>query len=148
MNMSGERRIAAPVATVWERLNDAETLGRCIPGCQSIDKASDTAFSAAVLVTVGPVKAKFTGAVELSDIVPLTSYTLSGKGEGGVAGFAKGGADVELEADGETTVLRYQVNATVGGKLAQLGARLIDSTALKLADQFFANFARALEETA
>ena len=145
MNMTGERRIAAPVATVWDLLNDADTLGRCIPGCQSIEKSSDTCFSAAVLVTVGPVKARFSGAVELSDIVPLTSYTLTGKGEGGVAGFAKGGADVQLEAEGEATILRYQVKAAVGGKLAQLGSRLIDSTAAKLADQFFANFALALE---
>ena len=146
MRMTGERRIEAPRETVWAALNDVEVLGRCIPGCQKIDKTSDTGFSATVQVTVGPVKAKFNGAVELSNITPPRSYTLTGQGEGGVAGFAKGGADVSLDEQDGATMLRYEVNATVGGKLAQIGARLIDSTAIKLADQFFAAFGATFVE--
>ncbi len=146
MDMNGERRIALPRGIVWQALNDADVLGQCIPGCQSIAKTSDTSFTASVVVKVGPVKATFAGSVELTDIVPETSYALNGQGQGGVAGFAKGGAKVSLADDGEGTVLSYTVDAKVGGKLAQIGARLIDSTAAKLADQFFDNFGKFVAE--
>jgi carbon monoxide dehydrogenase subunit G len=146
MDMNGERRIALPRALVWQALNDADVLGQCIPGCQKIDKTSDTGFTASVVIKVGPVKATFSGAVELVDIVPETSYALNGQGTGGVAGFAKGGAKVALADDGEGTLLSYTVAANVGGKLAQIGGRLIDSTAVKLADQFFDNFGRVVAE--
>ena len=140
MDMTGEHQINAPRAAVWAALNDAEILKRSIAGCEELTKTADNEFQARVTAKVGPVKAKFTGAVELSDILPLESYRLNGEGQGGVAGFAKGGALVTLEAEDDATILRYEVGAAVGGKLAQLGARLIDSTALKLADQFFARF--------
>jgi len=148
MDMNGERRIALPRAVVWEALNDAETLGKCIPGCQSIEKTGDNGFKASVVIKVGPVKAKFSGSVQLQDIVPLEGYSLVGQGEGGVAGFAKGGAKVSLADDGEGTVLTYTVDANVGGKLAQIGGRLINSTAVKLADQFFDNFGTVVAEQA
>ena len=144
MEMSGEYRIPAPRETVWAALNDPEVLKACIPGCDSLEKTSDTEMTAAVTTKVGPVKAKFTGAVTLSNIRPPEGYTISGEGKGGVAGFAKGGADVALEADGAGTILRYTAKAQVGGKLAQLGARLIDSTAKKMADEFFGAFSARL----
>lgn len=144
MEMSGEYRIPAPRETVWAALNDPEVLKACIPGCESLEKTSDTEMTAAVTTKVGPVKAKFTGAVTLSNIRPPEGYTISGEGKGGVAGFAKGGADVALEADGDGTILRYTAKAQVGGKLAQLGARLIDSTAKKMADEFFGAFSARL----
>jgi len=144
MEMSGEYRIPAPRETVWAALNDPEVLKACIPGCESLEKTSDTEMTAAVTTKVGPVKAKFTGAVTLSNIRPPEGYTISGEGKGGVAGFAKGGADVALEADGDATILRYTAKAQVGGKLAQLGARLIDSTAKKMADEFFGAFSARL----
>lgn len=140
MDMNGNRRIPALRATVWAGLNDTELLGRCIPGCREIVRISDEEFTATVTAKVGPVKATFTGRVRLSDIEPPKSYTLTGEGQGGVAGFAKGGAEVTLEEDGEATVLRYTVQANVGGRLAQVGSRLIDATAKRLADQFFDNF--------
>ena len=140
MEMNGERRIPAPREEVWRRLNDAETLKECIPGCQSIDKLSDTEFTAKVRAKVGPVSANFAGKVTLSDLDPPAGYTISGEGSGGVAGFAKGGAKVTLDEEGDETVLRYAVQAQVGGKLAQIGSRLIDATARKLADQFFSKF--------
>ena len=140
MEMNGERRIPAPREEVWRRLNDPETLKECIPGCQSIDKLSDTEFAAKVRAKVGPVSANFAGKVTLSDLDPPSGYTISGEGTGGVAGFAKGGAKVTLDEDGGETVLRYAVQAQVGGKLAQIGSRLIDASARKLADQFFSKF--------
>jgi uncharacterized protein len=140
MEMHGERRIPASREAVWARLNDPETLKECIPGCQSVEKLSDTEFTAKVTAKVGPVKANFAGKVTLSDLDPPSGYTISGEGTGGVAGFAKGGARVTLEEDGEETVLRYGVQAQVGGKLAQIGSRLIDATARKMADQFFSRF--------
>lgn len=141
MDMTGEYRIAAPRQKVWEGLNDPETLKQCIPGCDEIIKTSDTEMSAKVTAKVGPVKAKFAGDVTLSDINPPESYTISGEGKGGAAGFAKGGAKVALAEDGpDATVLTYEVNAQVGGKLAQIGARLIDGTAKKMADDFFSKF--------
>ena len=146
MDMTGEHRIAAPRETVWAALNDAEVLKVCIPGCEELEKTSDTELSALVVQKIGPVKAKFRGDVELSNINAPASYTISGEGSGGVAGFAKGGADVTLTEDGAETVLSYEVQATVGGKLARLGSRLIDSTAKKLAAQFFDNFQAHLNE--
>ena len=141
MDMTGEYRIAAPREKVWEALNDPEVLKASIPGCQELIKASDTELTAKVSTKVGPVSAKFTGKVTLSDINPPQSYKISGEGQGGVAGFAKGGAEVELEEDGDETILRYKATAQVGGKLAQIGSRLIDSTAKKMANEFFSKFA-------
>ena len=140
MDMQGERRIPAPRQTVWERLNDPETLKQCIPGCETIEKVSDTEFTAKVVAKVGPVRASFAGKVTLSDLDPPSGYTITGEGTGGVAGFAKGGAKVTLDEEGGETVLRYTVQAQVGGKLAQIGSRLIDATARKMADDFFSRF--------
>ncbi len=144
MEMTGERRIPAPRQKVWDALNDPEILKQCIAGCESLDKTSDTEFSARVTSRVGPVTAKFTGKVALSDVDPPNGYTISGEGQGGVAGFAKGGAKVQLADDGGGTLLTYEANGTVGGKLAQIGSRLIDSTARKMADDFFDKFAEAV----
>lgn len=144
MDMTGEFRIEAPRERVWAALNDPEVLKQAIPGCDEIEKTSDTTFTAKVTAKVGPVKAKFTGAVTLSELDPPNGYRISGEGKGGPAGFAKGGARVDLAADGDATLLKYEVNATVGGKLAQLGARLIDATSRKMADDFFARFAAAV----
>lgn len=140
MDMTGEELIAAPRKRVYEALNDVEILKRSIPGCEEIEKTSETEMTAKVVVKVGPVKAKFTGEVTLSDLDPPNGYTISGQGKGGPAGFAKGSAKVRLEASGSDTILRYEVHAEVGGKLAQLGGRLIDGTAKKLAGQFFTSF--------
>ena len=140
MDMSGSYEIPAPRETVWAALNDEGVLKACIPGCESITRHSETELEATVSAKVGPVKAKFTGAVALSDMDPPNGYTISGEGKGGAAGFAKGGAKVTLEENGPGTTLRYEVNANVGGKLAQIGSRLIDSTAKKMADQFFSKF--------
>lgn len=140
MDMKGEERIPAPRDAVWEALNDPEVLKASIPGCQELEKTSDTSFSATVQAKVGPVKAKFKGEVTLSDIDPPNGYTISGEGKGGAAGFAKGGAKVSLAEDGGETVLSYEVDANVGGKLAQIGSRLIDSTAKKMAGDFFTKF--------
>ena len=145
MEMSGEYKINAPRQKVWDALNDPEILKQSIPGCEEIDQKSETEMSAKVTAKVGPVKAKFAGEVELSDLNPPNSYRISGEGKGGAAGFAKGGANVSLEDDGDGTLLKYEVDAQVGGKLAQLGARLIDGTAKKMASQFFENFAAAVE---
>lgn len=145
MDMSGERRIPATREKVWAALNDTEILRQSIPGCQEITRHSDTEMSAKVAVKLGPVSANFTGKVQLSDIDPPNSYTIGGEGSGGVAGFAKGGAKVRLaDAEANSTVLSYDVNAQVGGKLAQLGARLIDSSAKQMAEQFFDRFSAAV----
>ena len=140
MEMTGEFRIPAPRQRVWEGLNDPEILKNVIPGCQSLEKVSDTEFTGKVVAAVGPVKATFGGKVILSDLDPPQSYTISGEGNGGVAGFAKGSAKVNLAEDGADTVLNYAVQAHVGGKLAQIGSRLIDSVARKMAEQFFGRF--------
>ncbi len=148
MELSASRTIAADRAAVWAALNDAEALKACIPGCEELTGSPEEGFSAVVKQKVGPVKATFKGEVTLSDVVPLESYTISGEGKGGVAGFAKGGAQVSLsDADGGGTELQYVVNAKVGGKIAQLGSRLIDSFASKMADQFFERFQARLEGT-
>lgn len=142
--MSGEYRIAASRAEVWEALNDPEVLKICIPGCEELERTSETHLTAKVVQKIGPVKAKFDSQIELADIVPPESYTLQGEGQGGVAGFAKGAAKVSLEEDGDETILRYTAEAQIGGKLARLGSRLIDATAKKLAAQFFDNFHKHL----
>ncbi len=144
MEMTGEQQIPAPREKVWEGLNDPEVLKASIPGCQELSKTEDGGFEAKVKAKVGPVSATFTGAVQLSNIDPPNGYTISGEGKGGVAGFAKGGADVKLSDAGEGTLLSYTVNAQVGGKLAQIGSRLIDSTAKKMAGQFFEKFSEAV----
>jgi carbon monoxide dehydrogenase subunit G len=144
MDMTGEFRIPAPRQRVWEGLNDPQVLKQSIPGCQTIEKVSDTEFTAKVLAQVGPVKANFAGKVTLSDLDPPQSYTIAGEGSGGVAGFAKGSANVNLAEDGGATVLKYAVQAHVGGKLAQIGSRLIDSVARKMAETFFTRFVAAV----
>ncbi len=145
MDMQGSERIEAPIDAVWNALNDPDILRRAIPGCESLEKISDTSMVAKVVLKIGPIKAKFEGAVELQNLNPPRSYTISGEGKGGLAGFAKGGADVSLESDGPSaTVLTYVVKAEVGGKIAQLGSRLIESTSKKLAAEFFANFGAAV----
>lgn len=146
MEMHASRVIVADRMTVWAALNDAEVLKACIPGCDELTGSPEEGFAATVTQKVGPVKATFRGEVTLSDIVPGESYTISGEGKGGVAGFAKGGAKVRL-SDAETggTVLTYDVSAKVGGKIAQLGSRLVDSFAQKMADQFFERFQNRLE---
>jgi carbon monoxide dehydrogenase subunit G len=141
MDMSDERRIAAPREKVWEALNDPEVLKISIPGCETVEKKSDTEFTARVQMAVGPVKAKFSGEVTLTDVDPPNGYTLTGQGSGGAAGFGKGEAKVSLTSDGNDTILSYTAHASVGGKLAQIGQRLVDSASKKLADQFFTNFA-------
>jgi uncharacterized protein len=149
MEMTGEHRIPAPRERVWEALNDPETLKRAIPGCREIEKLSDTEFTAKVVAKVGPVSATFGGKINLSDLDPPRAYTISGEGSGGVAGFAKGSAKVALdEAPEAATVLRYEVQAHVGGKLAQIGSRLIDATSRKMADDFFSRFVAAVEPAA
>lgn len=140
MELTGTREIAAPREAVWAALNDAETLRACIPGCETLTGSPEEGFEAVVKQKVGPVKATFTGAVVLSDVNPPESYRIAGEGKGGVAGFAKGGADVRLSEIPEGTRLDYAVDAKVGGKIAQLGGRLIDSFAAKMADQFFERF--------
>lgn len=145
MEMSGERQIAASRSEVWAALNDPEVLKACIPGCQEIEKTSDTGFTAKVVQKVGPVKATFTGEVELSDIVEGESYTISGKGKGGAAGGASGGAKVTLSESDGGTLLSYVAEAKVTGKIAQLGGRLIDGFAKKMADQFFTKFQEEVE---
>ena len=144
MDIKGEYRIAAPRDKVFAALNDPEVLKACIPGCESLDKTSDTEMTAKVKLRIGPVSASFSGKVTLSDIDPPNGYRISGEGQGGVAGFAKGGAVVKLADEGGATVLTYEVDAQVGGKIAQVGARLITGTAKKLADQFFGKFAESV----
>src|SRR5215472_8541719 len=141
MDIKGEYRIAAPRDKVFAALNDPAVLQACIPGCESLEKLSDTEMTAKVRLRIGPVSASFSGKVTLSDIDPPNGYKISGEGQGGVAGFAKGGAVVTLREDGSETVLDYNADTQVGGKIAQVGARLISGTARKLADEFFGKFA-------
>ncbi|MEN3349318.1 MAG: uncharacterized protein V7632_2953 [Bradyrhizobium sp.] len=144
MTMTGEIELAAPREAVWAKLNDASVLKACIPGCEELEPTEDGGFRAVAKMKVGPVSARFKGRVTLSDLDPPNGYRISGEGEGGVAGFAKGGATVALADRDGGTLLSYSVEAQIGGKLAQLGQRLINGTAKKLADEFFANFARSL----
>lgn len=144
MEMRGEQRIPAPRERVWAALNDAEILKQCIPGCETLEKLSDTHMRATARIKVGPVTARFLGEVTLSELDPPNGYRIDGEGQGGLAGFSRGGATVRLEQDGEETILHYAVDAQVGGKLAQLGGRLIDATAQQMAGAFFKKFAAAL----
>lgn len=146
MDMTGEYRIPAPRQRVWEALNDPLVLRQAIPGCEQLDKISDQEMTARVKAKVGPVSATFSGKVTLGDLNPPESYTISGEGSGGVAGFAKGRARVNLAEDGADTVLRYEAKADVGGKLAQIGSRLVQGTAKKMADDFFSRFSRIVGE--
>lgn len=149
MQMTDSQRIPAARDKVWAALNDPAILQACIPGCESLEMTSPTEMTAKVTLKVGPVKASFGGKVTLSEIDAPNGYRITGEGSGGVAGFAKGGAKVTLAADGDdATILTYEADAQIGGKLAQLGSRLIDSTAKKLAGDFFASFAAALAPAA
>lgn len=149
MTMKGTATLPAARAEVWNMLMDPEVLKLCIPGCQSLEQTGETSYAAVVKIKIGPISATFKGAVRLSDMDPPNGCTISGEGEGGVAGFAKGGANVKLaDADQTSTVLSYDVQANIGGKLAQLGSRLIDSVAKKVADQFFANLEAAVRDQA
>jgi uncharacterized protein len=140
MEMKGEQLIAAPQKVVWHALNDPAVLKACVPGCESIDLVGDNTYQVLMVARVGPVSAKFKGKLTLSDIQPPESYSISFEGQGGAAGFAKGGAQVRLAQQGLTTKLSYDVKASVGGKLAQIGSRLVDAAAKKVADDFFRNF--------
>src|SRR5882724_981675 len=143
MEMTGEQLIAAPQKVVWDALNDPQVLKVCVPGCESIERSGDNEYQVLMVARVGPVSAKFKGQLTLSDIKPLQSYALSFEGQGGPAGFAKGGAHVRLESvAGDKTRLSYEVKANVGGKLAQIGSRLVDAAAKKVADDFFRNFSQ------
>jgi carbon monoxide dehydrogenase subunit G len=145
MELTDQRDIAAPPDDVWTALVDADVLRRCIPGCQEMSGNPEDGYDAVVTQKVGPVKATFKGHVALSNVVPGQSCTISGEGKGGPAGFAKGGADVVLTPTGDGTRLSYDVHAKVGGKLAQLGSRVIDGFSKKMADQFFDNFKGVVE---
>ena len=145
MEQSGEIRIAASRADVWSALNDPDVLGECIKGCQNVDKIDDEHFDVTVKAKIGPVSAVFQASLQLKDLDPPTSYVIEGNAKGGAAGFAKGSASVTLIEDGEETVLRYGVKANVGGKLAQIGSRLVDGAARKMADDFFTQFCQRFE---
>jgi carbon monoxide dehydrogenase subunit G len=144
MKMTGQQQIPASRDVVWKALNDPAVLQACIPGCQELVKLSDTQMNATAVIKVGPVSAKFQGAVTLSDLDPPNGYRIAGEGQGGVAGFAKGNAVVRLEADGNATLLHYDVSAEIGGKLSQLGGRLIDATARQMSAAFFKRFAEEI----
>jgi carbon monoxide dehydrogenase subunit G len=148
MNMIGEVQLPASRETVWAMLNEPAVLKSCIPGCESLDKDSDNEFRAVATIKIGPVKARWKGKVRFSNLDPPNSYRISGEGDGGVAGFAKGGAEVSLANKDGGTLLSYNVEAQIGGKLAQLGQRLINSVAKKTADDFFGNFAAAVRPKA
>lgn len=145
MTMAGDVELRASREMVWAKLNDPAVLEVCIPGCEELDKVSDSEFAAVATTKIGPVKARFKGRVELTEVEPLANYRINGRGEGGLAGFAKGGANVTLADIDGGTMLSYDVEAEVGGKIAQLGQRLINSTAKKLADEFFSRFAAVCE---
>ncbi len=145
MELNGTRTIAADRPTVWEHLNDPDTLRASIPGCEALEGSAEDGFEATVVQKVGPVKARFRGRVTLSEVEPPESYRISGEGNGGVAGFAKGGARVQLREVEEGTELTYEADAQLGGKLAQLGARVVGGVARRLADQFFDNFRSHVE---
>ena len=144
MKQSGEYKIKASRQTVWEGLNDPATLAECLIGCQRMERIADNKFATTIQAKVGPVSAKFEGEIQLEDIVPGKSYTLVGNVKGGAAGFGKGKAAVQLADDGDMTILTYQVDATIGGKLAQIGSRLVDVAARKMADSFFLKFGKTV----
>jgi hypothetical protein len=140
MEMKGEQLVPASQKATWDALNDPQVLKACVPGCESIEPAGENVYQVLMVARVGPVSAKFKGKLTLSDIVPPQSYSISFEGQGGAAGFAKGGANVRLAAENDQTKLSYDVKANVGGKLAQIGSRLVDAAAKKVADDFFRNF--------
>ena len=144
MTMSGEQQLTASREKVWAALNNPEVLKACIPGCETLDVTGENEFSAVATNKIGPVKARFKGKVRLTDLDPPNSYKISGEGDGGIAGFAKGGATVSLSDKDGGTLLSYNVEAQIGGKLAQLGQRLVNGAAKKLADEFFTKFAAAV----
>jgi carbon monoxide dehydrogenase subunit G len=144
MMMTGEVQLPASRESVWAKLNDAATLKTCIPGCEELTKLSDSEMTAVATTKIGPVKARFKGKVHLTDLNPPHGYRISGEGDGGIAGFAKGGAVISLAEMDAGTLLTYNVEAQIGGKLAQLGQRLVNGVAKKMADEFFANFAKAV----
>ncbi|MDX1515004.1 MAG: carbon monoxide dehydrogenase subunit G [Gammaproteobacteria bacterium] len=146
MEMTGEYRIPAPRNQVWEALNDPEILRQCIPGCEAMEKEADDSYTARMLAKIGPVKARFATSIALSNLNPPESYTISGEGKGGPAGFGKGSAEVKLSDEAGETVLRYSASMQVGGKLAQVGSRLVAGTAKKYADDFFSRFASLVSE--
>ena len=145
MDITGERRLLASRARVWEALNDPDVLRECIPGCQKLDKISDTVIEATIAAQIGPVKAPFGTRIELKDLDPPNGYTLVGEGKSSAAGFGRGEARVTLEAEGDTTVLRYVAELKLGGRLAQIGGRLVEGATRQLADQFFTKFAARFE---
>ena len=140
MEMKGEQLVPASQKATWDALNDPQVLKACVPGCESIEPAGENVYQVLMVARVGPVSANFKGNLTLSDIVPTQSYSISFEGQGGAAGFAKGGANVRLAAENDQTKLSYDVKANVGGKLAQIGSRLVDAAAKKVADDFFRNF--------
>jgi carbon monoxide dehydrogenase subunit G len=140
MEMKGEQLVPASQQATWDALNDPQVLKACVPGCESITPSGDNTYDVLMVARVGPVSAKFKGKLTLSDIVPPQSYSISFEGQGGAAGFAKGGAKVNLVSENDQTKLAYDVKANVGGKLAQIGSRLVDAAAKKVADDFFKNF--------
>jgi uncharacterized protein len=148
MDMKGEFRVPLPQDVVWRALNDADVLKASIPGCEELIRESDTSFKGRISTAIGPVRAKFSGTAVVSDIDAPNGYTLTGSGSGGAAGMVKGGATVRLVADGAETLLQYEANAQVAGKLAQIGARLVDMAAKKMADDFFGNFVAQLATAA
>lgn len=148
MEMTGEQIIDQPQSKVWEALNDPDVLKGCIPGCDTLDRVSDTEYKMTMTAAVGPVRAKFNGKLNLSEVNPPVSYTIAFEGSGGAAGFGKGSAQVSLSPEGSGTKLTYSAKAQIGGKLAQVGARLIDGVAKKMADDFFAAFKKRLTPVA
>jgi len=142
MELKGEQLLPAERSVVWKMLNDPDVLRECIPGCESLEAEGDDRMNATVAVKIGPIKARFAGEVELQNLNPPSSYSIVGEGKGGMAGFAKGKADVSLEERPDGTLLMYAVNVLVGGKIAQLGGRLIESTSKRLSEEFFRRFAQ------
>jgi len=145
MELQGERLIPAPIDKTWAALNDPDTLKACIAGCESLERSGDDGFNAVVAVKVGPVSARFKGSLKMSNVQAPNSYTINFDGQGGVAGFGKGSADVALAAEGQQTRLKYNARAQVGGKMAQVGSRLIDAAAGKITDDFFKAFEANLQ---
>ena len=148
MELQGERLIPASVDKTWAALNDPEVLKACIAGCESVERTGEDAFTAVVALKVGPVSARFKGNLQMTNITPPTGYTINFDGQGGVAGFGKGSADVALTPQGDQTLLKYNARATVGGKMAQIGSRLIDATAAKITEDFFKAFEAHLQASA
>lgn len=147
MQLTGERVIPAPIEKTWAALNDPEILKASIKGCESLEKTGEDEFMAALKIKIGPVNARFKGKLNLENVQPPNSYTIRFEGQGGVAGFGKGSADVSLESQGDSTLLKYESNAQVGGKIAQIGSRLVDSAASKIAQEFFAAFEQQLGDS-